>query len=244
MQTPEAFRRTIDQVAAIRPDRVAFYNWAYLPGKIAHQRKIDQATIPGAPVRFQILCDTHEAFSAAGYRYLGMDHFALPEDELARAFEARTLHRNFMGYTTKGGTDLVALGVTSISDVGGVYAQNAKEVPAYRDALAAGELAVERGIALTDEELLRRRLILDLMCFAEVDGRRLGAAFGIDFAEHFRSELEAMRDLERDGLVERMENGFRTTFLGMIFVRNIAAVFDPYLRRPSGNGPVTYSKTM
>ena len=172
-----------------------------------------------------------------------MDHFALPDDELAVAFNDRSLHRNFMGYTTKADTAMASFGISSISYADEAYAQNTRKLSVYRKAIEAGAPPVERGFRLSKEDLLRRDLIQQLMCFAGVDGDVLGEAHGVDFARHFAQPLEALEPFVEDGLVERTENGFRTTFLGMVFVRNIGMLFDEYLNKPGGK-KVTYSRTL
>ncbi len=242
-QTAETFAATVDEVMALRPDRLAVYNFAYLPGRLAHQRAIDPATLPAGPEKFRILLEAHDRFVGAGYRYIGMDHFALPEDELARAYDEGTMQRNFMGFTTRAGADLVGMGVSAISSIDGLDTQNVKKLPAYERALAAGEFPVERGLALSGEDLLRREVIMAIMCRDRIEKRRIERAFGISFDEHFAGELGQLEPLVADELLTVAGDEIALTFLGRLFARNIAMVFDEYLQKPNAK-QATYSRTL
>ncbi|MBI2345848.1 MAG: oxygen-independent coproporphyrinogen III oxidase [Deltaproteobacteria bacterium] len=242
-QTLERFAATLDAVIGLKPDRIALYNFAFVPWLKAQQRRIDPSTLPAPATKLALLLHGIDAFGTAGYAYIGMDHFARPTDELARARAVRTLWRNFQGYTTKAGTDLIAFGITGIGDVAGRYAQNVKTLAAYRRALAAGEMPIERGCKLTQDDLLRRVVIRELLCNNYLAVADCNAAFGIDFAEYFRTELEALRPLSDDGLVTCTEATIKVTVLGRLFARNIAMVFDRYLSATS-NGRPLYSRTI
>lgn len=232
LQTPETFSRTLDEVLAIRPDRVALYNFAFLPQRQANQRGIDAAALPSGATKFAIFVTAFERFLDAGYEHIGMDHFALPADPLAVARRAGTIQRNFMGYTTMAGADLLGFGVSSISATEHLYAQNTKRLSTQREALARGELPVERGCALSAEDRLRRRVISDLMCLGHLDKASVEAQFGICFDAHFAWELAALAPMESDGLLTLHPDRIEVTLLGTVFVRNIAMVFDTHLRTP------------
>ncbi|HSP78354.1 MAG TPA: oxygen-independent coproporphyrinogen III oxidase, partial [Myxococcaceae bacterium] len=221
-QTPESWARTLEQVLSLRPDRLAVYSFAFLPEVLKHQRRMPAEALPDARTKLGLFRSAWEAFVEAGYRPIGMDHFAVPEDELARAQERRALGRNFQGYTVKAASDVVALGSTGISDVGGAYAQNVRSLPRYYERIEAGGFATERGIRLTEDDRRRRALITQLMCNFWVD---LGEEGERDFAP----ELERLRPLEEDGLVRREGRQLEVTPLGRLFVRNVAMVFDAYL---------------
>jgi oxygen-independent coproporphyrinogen III oxidase len=235
-QTPESFRRTVGEVVEMAPDRVAVFNFAYLPAMFRHQRVIPAAALPDPEAKLTLLEETVARLVGEGYVFIGMDHFARPEDPLAAALADGTLSRNFQGYATGGETDLVAFGVSSISKVAGGYAQNAKEIPAYREALAAGRLATSRGILLSAEDRLRRDVIMGLMCHFRLEKAAVEAAHGIAFDRHFARELEALRPLADDGLVTLAADRIEVTPPGRLLVRNVAMAFDAYLRPAAGEG--------
>jgi oxygen-independent coproporphyrinogen-3 oxidase len=232
LQTETTFLKTVDQVIGLRPDRIALYNFAYLPGRLGHQRSIDPALLPSGAEKFRIFVGAFERFVEAGYEHIGMDHFALPDDDLARARRDRTIQRNFMGYTTQAGTDMCAFGVSAISATDTVYVQNTKKLKPYAREIEAGALPVERGMLLSEDDRLRRGLITDLMCHGSVLKGDIAERFAVEFDHHFEDELEALAPFERDGLVELSEDRLEVTLLGTIFVRNVAMVFDAYLRQP------------
>ncbi len=223
-QNPEGWARTLEQVLSLRPDRLAVYSFAFIPDVLKHQKRMPAEALPDAQTKMGLFRSAWEAFVGAGYRPIGMDHFAVPEDELSRAQERRSLGRNFQGYTVKAASDVVALGATGISDVGGAYAQNVRALPYYYERVREGRFATERGIRLTEDDRRRRALITQLMCNFWVD---LGEQGTRDFAE----ELERLAPLEDDGLVRREGTQLEVTPLGRLFVRNVAMVFDAYLRR-------------
>ncbi|HEY6867149.1 MAG TPA: oxygen-independent coproporphyrinogen III oxidase [Candidatus Eisenbacteria bacterium] len=246
-QSIDGFRRTLEQVLTIRPDRVAVYSFAFVPWIKAHMKHFPAEALPDASLKLQLLGLTIDAFTGAGYRFIGMDHFALPEDELSRAIEARTLGRNFMGYTVQSARDMVALGISGIGDVQGAYVQNVKKLPDYYGALRAGRFPVERGYALDEDDVVRRYVITQLMCNGRVDGAEIERLFGIPFAGTFAAELAELTapgSPAEHGLVAVTPAGIEVTALGRLFVRNVCMIFDRYLRaRSSGEKPV-FSRTV
>jgi oxygen-independent coproporphyrinogen-3 oxidase len=230
MQTPESFERTLSQIALLRPDRVALYAYAHLPERFKPQRRIQAAQLPGAAARICMFERSLQAFEQAGYVYIGMDHFALPGDALAVARRQGRLHRNFQGYTTQPECDLIALGVSAIGRVGATYSQNAKTLEEYYDLLDQGRLPVVRGLALSRDDLLRRSVIMALMCQGELQFEALEAAFLIDFNSYFACELQALSVLQAQGLVRVARSGITVTAQGWFFVRAVAMVFDRYLQ--------------
>ncbi len=196
-QTPERFARTLEQVLVLRPERVAAYSFAFVPWMKAHMKHLPEDSLPGPGVKLALLALTQRAFAAAGYTQIGMDHFALPEDELARAVDGRSLHRNFMGYTVQSARDMVALGVSGIGDVQGVFVQNTKKLSEYYELLDAGQFPIERGYALDEDDLVRRHVITELMCNGHLDIGALERRFDLRFADYFAAELH---ELTRAGL--------------------------------------------
>jgi oxygen-independent coproporphyrinogen III oxidase len=229
-QTAESFARTIAQVCELRPDRIALYAYAHLPQRFKPQRRIDAAALPAPMQKIGLLAQAIEGFTDAGYCYIGMDHFALPHDSLAVARRQGRLHRNFQGYSTRPDCDLIGLGVSAISRIGATYGQNAKSVADYRDAVSRGEFAVERGLALTRDDLLRRAVIMALMCQGRVDFESIALAHLIDFEHAFAAELRALEPLQANGLVDIGPGSIDLTPLGWYFVRSIAMVFDRHLQ--------------
>ncbi|NTX00848.1 oxygen-independent coproporphyrinogen III oxidase [Myxococcus sp. CA040A] len=223
-QEPEGWARTLETVLEMRPDRLAVYSFAFMPDVLKHQKRMPAEALPTAPVKLELFRSAYAAFVGAGYQAIGMDHFAVPEDELARALSERRLGRNFQGYTVKAASDVVALGSTGISDVGGAYAQNVRPLPAYYERVSRGRLATERGLLLTEDDRKRRAVITQLMCNAWVD-------LGEDGVRDFAPELERLRRFEEDGLVVRSGTQLELTALGRLFVRNVAMVFDARLAR-------------
>lgn len=242
-QTPESFAATVAEVIRLAPDRLAVFNFAYLPATFRHQQAIDPATLPDAAAKLRLLEETVQTLSAAGYLLIGMDHFARPDDPLARALAARTLTRNFQGYSTCGETDLAAFGVSSISQLADGFAQNTKEMAEYGTAIAEGRLATCRGLVLSAEDRLRREIILRLMCDFRLDFAAIEANFRVDVERRFASELAALVPLVDDGLVERHPGRLEVTPAGRLLVRNVAMVFDAYLASPRGQA-VAYSRTV
>lgn len=240
-QTVPGFLSTVREVLAMSPDRLAIYNFAFLPSRLRHQRALDPAALPGAEEKLSLLEEAVREITAAGYVFIGMDHFALPDDPLARALRDGTLTRNFQGYSTQGGADLAGFGVSAISAVGGGYAQNRRTIPDYRAAIEAGTLATERGLALTAEDRLRRDVILGLMCHFALDKEEIEERHGIDFDRHFAAELESLEPLAADGLVDLLPGRIEVTPRGRFVVRNVAIAFDAYL---AAQPTVLYSRTV
>jgi len=231
LQTVDSFAETIDTVVGARPDRLAVYNYAHLPHIFRAQRMIDAADIPPPETKLALMQLTIERLVESGYVYIGMDHFALPDDELTVAQREGELQRNFQGYSTKRGCDLVGLGVSSIGKVGDCYAQNIKDIQDWQTAVGEGQLPIWRGISLSTEDRLRRRVIESIMCHGEVDFDRLEKLFAIDFREHFARELIALEQMEADGLLTMSGDSFTVTPPGRMLLRNIAMVFDQYLQQ-------------
>ncbi|MDE2369381.1 MAG: oxygen-independent coproporphyrinogen III oxidase [Burkholderiales bacterium] len=229
-QTPESFKRTIAQIAELRPTRIALYAYAHLPARFKPQRRIDSAALPTPEQRIGMLRAGLAGFGAAGYVYIGMDHFALPGDALAIAKRQGRLHRNFQGYTTQPDCDLISLGVSGIGRVGATYSQNAKTLVEYQDALAHDEFPIVRGLALTRDDLLRRAVIMALMCQGRVDYESIELAHLIRFKETFAPELERLAPLQELGLCEVNGSSIQVTALGWYFVRAVAMTFDRNLQ--------------
>lgn len=234
LQTLDSFRRTLDVIVEARPDRLSIYNYAHLPDLFRAQRLIREEDLPSPATRLALLQCTIDRLRDAGYVYIGMDHFALPDNELVRARENGQLQRNFQGYSTYAECDLVGLGVSAIGKVGDCYAQNRKDIRDWRRSLQAGALPVWRGIQLGWEDQLRRTVIEQIMCHGQLDFGALGEAHGIDFDDHFAPEMEALRMLEKDGLVTLDSEALSVTPPGMLLVRAVAMVFDEFLQRQQG----------
>jgi len=229
-QTPESFARTLAQVAALRPDRIALYAYAHLPQRFKPQRRIDVADLPKAEEKVGMLASAIDAFGHAGYDYIGMDHFALHHDSLAVAKRQGRLHRNFQGYSTHPDCDLIGLGVSAIGRVGAHYVQNAKTLDEYHDALKRHQLPVVRGLALTRDDLVRRAVIMAIMCQGRVDFESIELAYLLDFRQYFEAELRLLEPLVESGLVKMESDGIRVTPLGWYFVRAVGMVFDRHLQ--------------
>lgn len=238
------FSESVDQVLTLRPDRVAMYSYAHVPWLKKPQRVL-AAHLPEGTEKFAIFVSGIEKFSEAGYVYIGMDHFALPHDEIARAQVDRTLWRNFQGYTTHAGVDLYALGVSAIAQIDDVYVQNTKDYAAYHAACAEGRPSTIKGWRLTPEDHLRGTVITNLLCHCVIDKRAVEEKFGLaSFDETFAREVAALPDLVADGLVEPRTDEVRVTPLGRIFIRNVAMLFDPYLLKRPADQPKIFSRTL
>ena len=229
-QTPESFDRTLAQVAELRPDRIALYAYAHLPERFKPQRRIIAIDLPGAPNKVAMLARSLAAFEQAGYVYVGMDHFALPNDALAVAKRQGRRHRNFQGYSTQPDCDLIGLGVSAIGKVGATYSQNAKSLEEYQDLLDQGHLPVVRGLAVSRDDLLRRAVIMALMCQGELQFESIELAHLIDFQDYFAAELDTLRGMQDQGLVTVSDSAIQVTPMGWFFVRGVAMVFDKYLQ--------------
>jgi oxygen-independent coproporphyrinogen-3 oxidase len=227
-QTAASFSDTIDKVLAIGPDRLAVYSYANVPWMKKHQSVLEPH-LPDERTKFEIFRTALERFAGAGFEYIGMDHFARSTDELARARGARTLHRNFQGYTTKAGTDLIGFGMSAIGSIGSAYVQNKRELGPYREAVGSFGAATFRGFRLSDDDRLRRTVIQNLLCHGVIVKREIAGAFGIRFDDYFADALERLVLCAKDGLVELTPDEIRATGLGRVFLRNLAMPFDAYL---------------
>jgi oxygen-independent coproporphyrinogen-3 oxidase len=230
MQSPETFERTLAQVVKLHPDRIALYAYAHLPERFKPQRRIHTQDLPPASAKLAMLASAMRVLMGAGYVYVGMDHFALATDALAVAKRQGRLHRNFQGYSTQPDCDLLALGVSSIGRVGSTFSQNVKTLEAYYDLLDQGRLPVERGLAMSRDDLVRQSVIMALMCQGHVLFESIELAHLIDFQPYFAQELEALLQMQAQGLVTLDSTAIQVTELGWFFVRGVAMVFDKYLQ--------------
>jgi oxygen-independent coproporphyrinogen III oxidase len=242
-QTPETFAHTVDQIIGLSPDRIALFSYAHVPW-LKKQQGSFVAHLPEGMVKFEIFRTGLLQFVEAGYLYIGMDHFAKPGDELAVSQQNRTLHRNFQGYTTKAGADLYGMGITAISGIQAAYAQNHRDIPSWQKAVSERGLATMRGYHLSEEDLLRRAVISRLLCHTVVIKDEISREFGIDFDEYFAEELRSLEPFRQDGLVLLDGDEIRATWLGRIFIRNLAMVFDPYLEKQQLAAKPLFSKTL
>ena len=229
LQTAKSFERTIDSVLTARPDRLSVYNYAHLPHLFRAQRMINSEEVPAPEVRLQLLDSTITKLVDGGYVYIGMDHFALPDDELSIAMKEGTLQRNFQGYSTCSETDLVGMGVSAIGKVGNSFVQNLKDIRDWQAAIDDGKLPVWRGLGMSAEDRLRREVISAIMCQGHVRFGDFERDYGIDFSGHFALEQESLKPLQNDGLIELSEQGFDVTPTGLLLLRVIAMKFDEYL---------------
>jgi len=229
-QTPESFARTVAQVAELRPDRIALYAYAHLPQRFKPQRRIIVEQLPPPDHRVQMLGGAIAGFIGHGYTYIGMDHFALPGDSLAAAKRQGRLHRNFQGYSTQPDCDLIALGVSAIGRMGATYSQNAKTVDEYYDAVRQGQFPIVRGLALSRDDLVRRAVVMALMCQGRVEFESIELAHLIKMRDYFKTELDDLAELQALGLCEVSADAVQVTATGWYFVRAVAMVFDRHLR--------------
>jgi len=229
-QNEASFERTMAQVCELRPDRIALYAYAHLPERFKPQRRISADELPDAAARVRMLARAVDTLTEAGYVYIGMDHFALPDDPLAVAKREGRLHRDFQGYSTQPDGDLVALGVSAIGRIGATYSQNAKTIEAYYDLLDQEHLPVVRGLALSRDDVLRRAVIMALMCRGHVNFDAMGEAHRVDFRHYFVTEFAALGPLAAQGLVRMTDHDIDVTPQGWFVVRAIAMVFDRYCR--------------
>ena len=230
LQTPESFDRTLAQINALRPPRIALYAYAHLPERFKPQRRIHAEELPSGGQKVAMLARSLDALTQAGYVYIGMDHFALPGDALAVAKRQGRLHRNFQGYSTQADCDLIALGVSSIGRIGSTYSQNAKTMEEYCDLLDQGHFPVVRGLALTRDDLIRRSVIMALMCQGHLQYESINLAWLVDFKTLFVKELEQLQTMQAQGLVQLSDTGIQVTAMGWFFVRGVAMVFDRYVQ--------------
>jgi len=230
MQTPESFKRTLAQVVELRPNRIALYGYAHLPERFKPQRRISEYELPAAADKISMLGSALKAFIDAGYVYVGMDHFALPDDDLAIAKRQGRLHRNFQGYSTQPDCDLISLGVSAIGRVGGTYSQNAKTIEEYYDHLNHGRFPVVRGLALSRDDIVRRAVIMAIMCQGALEYEAIELAYMLDFKSYFADEMTALKALEKTDMLVLEEDGLQVTDTGWFFVRAVAMVFDKHLQ--------------
>ena len=227
-QTPESFARTVEAIIALKPDRLSVFNYAHLPERFMPQRRINSADLPSPAQKLEMFENSVRQLLAAGYRYIGMDHFALPDDSLSIAQENGELQRNFQGYTTHGHCDLIGLGVSSISQVGDLYCQNSSDLKVYQERLQADELATQRGLVCHSDDIIRRAVISQLICHFQLQFSDIEARFGIDFPEYFASCLPMLEQMARDGLIILTPGGIRVMAAGRLLVRSICMLFDAY----------------
>jgi oxygen-independent coproporphyrinogen-3 oxidase len=228
-QSAESFAVTLEKVIEAKPDRLAVFNYAHLPERFKVQRQIDAQTLPSPDEKLRILALTIDRLQGAGYVYIGMDHFALPEDALSQALADGSLQRNFQGFSSHAECDLVAMGITAIGSIGDCFAQNVRDIDAYYERLRARQLPVYRGVRLDEDDRLRQRVISDLICHGCVDKRAVVA----DFDAYFAAELAGLAPMQADGLIENDDRSIRVLAPGRLLIRNICMVFDHYLRRES-----------
>ena len=242
-QTSGRFAATVDQIIGLAPDRIALFSYAHVPW-LKKQQGSFAAHLPEGMQKFEIFRSGLLKFIEAGYLYIGMDHFAKPEDELAVSQQNRTLHRNFQGYTTKAGAGLYGMGVTAISGFEGAYAQNQRDARSWEKAVNENGLATMRGYTLSGEDRLRRAVISRLLCHTVIPKREISREFGVDFDRQFAKELERLEIPRADGLLTVDNDEIRATWLGRIFIRNLAMIFDPYLEKQHLDSKPLFSKTL
>ncbi|MBV2127599.1 oxygen-independent coproporphyrinogen III oxidase [Arsukibacterium indicum] len=240
-QQPASFAETVDEIIRLNPHRISLFSYAHIPERFAAQRKIDNSSLPDAPLKLELMQLAIERFVAAGYQFIGMDHFARPDDALAKAQQAGKLQRNFQGYTTAGQDALIGLGVSSISQVSGVLWQNSKELPAYYAAISEDQLPTERGFSLNADDKVRAALISQLICHFELDIEVFSQQWQLDgFWHYFAEALERLQPFMEDGLVEVYAGRIKVADSGRLWVRSICACFDAYLTQ----GQQRYSKVV
>ncbi|TWC12805.1 oxygen-independent coproporphyrinogen-3 oxidase [Pseudomonas sp. SJZ085] len=230
-QTPDNFARTVEEVIDLQPDRLSVFNYAHLPERFMAQRRINSQDLPNPEQKLAMLQGTIEQLTAAGYRYIGMDHFALPDDDLAIAQEEATLQRNFQGYTTHGHCDLIGLGVSAISQVGDLYCQNSSDLNQYQNILADGQLAISRGLLCNADDRLRRAVIQQLICHFNLAFAEIEQTFNIDFQGYFAALWPQLQAMAEDGLIELVNTHIKVLPAGRLLVRSVCMVFDAYLEQ-------------
>ncbi len=244
MQTRAGFARTLASVISAKPDRIAVYGYAHMPNLFRAQTQIDADDLPGVDEKLGLLQLAIDTLTAAGYQYIGMDHFALPGDELSLAQERGALHRNFMGYTTHAECDLVGLGVSAISHIGDSFSQSPRDLPSWESAIDAGRLPVWRGVSLGEDDVLRGAVIQSLMCHGQIDIGAIEHRYGIDFSAYFASALEQLKALQADGLATVSKTHIVATPIGRLLLRRIAMCFDAYLDSTTRKPVQQYSRVI
>jgi oxygen-independent coproporphyrinogen III oxidase len=246
LQTPDSFHRTLQEIIDVKPDRLALYNYAHMPDRMPSQRLIKSEDLPSSVDKLTILSDSIISLSKAGYEYIGMDHFALPDDSLAKAQRDGSLQRNFQGYSTNAEADLIGIGVSSISRINESYSQNATDLATYTKLLDKELLPIAKGLVMSRDDVVRADLIQRLMCGERIEYNAFGAEHDLVFDQYFEHELAQLKSIKQDGLLASDDTGFQVTELGRVFLRNIAMCFDHYLRSASRDNDKTlrYSKTI
>lgn len=239
-QTPERFGKTVEEILKLRPDRLAIYNYAHMPERFPSQRLIPNDLLPGESDRLKMFGDTARTLIQEGYVHIGMDHFALPEDELSLSVTNGTLRRNFQGYSTQAGTNTIAFGISAISQTNRIMIQRHKSLKDYYKSLDNNELPFEKGFELDFSDRLRRDVIMQIMCGLQIDWDFIDRVYGVNSRLYFEDEIDQLMTMQEDGLISCDYNGFRVTSKGRYFVRNIAMAFDSYL----GEKQQRYSKTV
>jgi oxygen-independent coproporphyrinogen-3 oxidase len=242
-QSLESFKKTLDLVLTLNPDRLAVFNYAHVPWLKKTMRKFDETTLPTPAVKLAIFQYTMEFFESNGYKMIGMDHFAKPEDELFNAIEKGELHRNFQGYTTKGGANLIGIGLTSIGEGARYYAQNTKDMKLYEKAIDSGRLPFERGVVLSDDDYIRKHVIMELMANFAIDIARVEKELNINFKEYFKDAINNLQEFINEGLVELSDSKLQVSPTGTLLIRNIAMPFDAYMQKYVGSKK-SFSKTV
>ncbi len=242
-QTLETFKETLALALTLNPDRFAVFNYEHVPWLKKTMRKIDETTLPRPDEKLQIMQYTIDFLTKNGYKMIGMDHFAKPEDELFKAIDKGELHRNFQGYTTKGGADLIGVGLTSIGEGVDYYAQNFKDMPSYEAAIDAGKLPFERGVALSEDDRIRQHVIMELMSNFRLDITRFEAMYGLEFREYFEDALLDLQPFVEEELITMNDKYIACSETGTLLIRNIAMPFDAYMKRHAGSDK-TFSKTV
>ncbi|MEA3373675.1 MAG: oxygen-independent coproporphyrinogen III oxidase [Campylobacterota bacterium] len=242
-QSLETFKKTLELALTLNPDRFAVFNYAHVPWMKKTMRKIDETTLPRPDEKLQIMQYTIDYLTSNGYKMIGMDHFAKPEDELFKAIEKGELHRNFQGYTTKGGADLIGVGLTSIGEGVDYYAQNFKDMASYEAAIDAGKLPFQRGVVHSEDDLVRQFVIMELMSNFKLDIKRFESVFGLDFKEYFADAIDALQPFIADDLLTMSDDKIECSQTGTLLIRNIAMPFDAYMKKHAANQK-TFSKTV
>ncbi len=243
-QTAAGFEESLKRVVQMRPDRVAVYSFAFVPWIRGNQKGFDEKELPSAELKLELFQLAISAFMNAGYEQIGMDHFALPDDELSLSMRDRKLHRNFMGYTTKPASDMLGLGVSAIGDVRGAFIQSEKKLSRYYEAIDQDRFPVYRGFELSDDDKIRRHVITNLMCNLHLDKGEVEKRFGIEFDDYFKLELVDLKEPVEHGFLETSENSLDVTSTGRLFIRNVCMIFDQYLRDKDSDDRPVFSKTI
>lgn len=239
-QTVDTFAETLDEVLTYDPDRFAIFSYAHVPWIAPAQKLLERSTLPGPETKLAMFELVVKRLTTAGYRYIGMDHFAKHDDELAIAQAEGSLHRNFQGYSTRAGREIAAFGMSAISQTRNTFRQNEKKLVDYYRALDAGHLPINRGYVLTEEDERRRQVIMEIMCHGRLHYGEMSERLGVPVAEHFAAEIESLREMEADGLLRRRPDGFELRGPGWLLVRNVAMQFDEYVQ----SGPRRHAQTV